>query len=372
MVKWREANYCNLKLLLIFLVVYGHWIEPYIHQDEALLSQYRFIYFFHMPVFVFLSGLFLSDAAGCIRQVKRLAPIYIVCQGTAVLMGAATRVDKPYWVLWYHSGGVKMKLPCDIVQDLLPLYEDNLCSQASREAIEEHLQECESCGKQHTAVQKLAEPDVVVEPKKEKKATARSFKKIRNRWIASIVVILLLIPIGYLGWGQYQGSGPSFTNLHELYLGNQFMRCLEAGEYEKAFQYVSLDEKRNQWLQQWFTEDKMEHFEEDAKAKFVSLGEKLEQAGGIDEVKYLGIDVGGLSDGAIYYLVRFSLVFDGVRYRVEVTVSDKGVTSLLAGGRLFGNPLEELSIWSEYLWQDYSGCYFDPEFGNYVYYDESH
>ena len=101
MVKWREANYCNLKLLLIFLVVYGHWIEPYIHQDEALLSQYRFIYFFHMPVFVFLSGLFLSDAAGCIRQVKRLAPIYIVCQGTAVLMGAATRVDKPYWVLWY-------------------------------------------------------------------------------------------------------------------------------------------------------------------------------------------------------------------------------------------------------------------------------
>lgn len=43
MVKWREANYCNLKLLLIFLVVYGHWIEPYIHQDEALLSQYRFI-----------------------------------------------------------------------------------------------------------------------------------------------------------------------------------------------------------------------------------------------------------------------------------------------------------------------------------------
>ena len=263
-----------------------------------------------------------------------------------------------------------MKLPCDIVQDLLPLYEDNLCSQATREAIEEHLRECETCGKQHTAVQELTEPEVVVEPKQEKKATAKSFKKIRNRWIASIVIILLLIPMGYLGWGQYQGSGPSFTNLHELYLGNQFMRCLEAGEYEKAFQYVSLDETRNQWLQQWFTEDKMEHFEEDAKAKFVSLGEKLEQAGGIDEVKYLGIDVGGLSDGAIYYLVRFSLVFDGVRYRVEVTVSDKGVRSLLAGGRVFGNELEQFSIWSEFLWQDYAGCYFDQESGKYVYYDD--
>ena len=32
-----------------------------------------------------------------------------------------------------------MKLPCDIVQDLLPLYEDDLCSQATREAVEEHL-----------------------------------------------------------------------------------------------------------------------------------------------------------------------------------------------------------------------------------------
>ena len=63
-------------------------------------------------------------------------------------------------------------------------------------------------------------------------------------------------------------------------------------------------------------------------------------------------------------------MFDGVRYRVEVTVSDKGVTSLLAGGRLFGNELEQFSIWSEYLWQDYAGCYFDLESGHYVYYDD--
>ena len=51
-----------------------------------------------------------------------------------------------------------MKLSCDIVQDLLPLYEDDLCSQATREAVEEHLRECETCGKQHTAVQELTEP----------------------------------------------------------------------------------------------------------------------------------------------------------------------------------------------------------------------
>ena len=37
-----------------------------------------------------------------------------------------------------------MKLSCDIVQDLLPLYEDDLCSQATREAVEEHFREGES------------------------------------------------------------------------------------------------------------------------------------------------------------------------------------------------------------------------------------
>lgn len=266
-----------------------------------------------------------------------------------------------------------MKLPCDIVQDLLPLYEDNLCSQTTREAIEEHLRECESCGKQHTAVQEFAEPDVVAEPKQEKKATARSFKKIRNRWIASIVVILLLIPIGYLGWGQYKGVGPSFTNLHELYLGNRFAHYMETGDYEKAFQCWDLEEKKADWLARSFTEEEMTNFEADAQAKFLELAEKVEQAGGIDSVQYLGVRVGGETlSGETYYRLSFFLEFEGEKAEVALDVTDNGVVSLLAGGRLFGNPLEELSIWSEYLWQDYAGCYFDPELGDYVYYDESH
>lgn len=38
-----------------------------------------------------------------------------------------------------------MKLSCEIIQDLLPLYEEKLCSEASREAVEEHLKECSIC-----------------------------------------------------------------------------------------------------------------------------------------------------------------------------------------------------------------------------------
>ncbi len=99
MVKMREANYCNLKLFLIFLVVYGHWIELSIHYIEILMLQYRIIYSFHMPVFVFLTGLFLRRGADCIRQLKRLAPIYLSCQTGVMLCGVDPR--EPYWILWY-------------------------------------------------------------------------------------------------------------------------------------------------------------------------------------------------------------------------------------------------------------------------------
>ncbi len=38
-----------------------------------------------------------------------------------------------------------MKLNCSIVEDLLPLYLEELCSEESKSALEEHLRECHSC-----------------------------------------------------------------------------------------------------------------------------------------------------------------------------------------------------------------------------------
>lgn len=38
-----------------------------------------------------------------------------------------------------------MKYSCGLVQDLLPLYHDEVCSQESRSIVEEHLLECDNC-----------------------------------------------------------------------------------------------------------------------------------------------------------------------------------------------------------------------------------
>ena len=36
------------------------------------------------------------------------------------------------------------KIPCEIIRDLLPLYQDDICSEKSRNAIEEHIKEFNS------------------------------------------------------------------------------------------------------------------------------------------------------------------------------------------------------------------------------------
>lgn len=102
MVKLRQAGYCNLKLFLLYLVVYGHWIEPWIGHSQMLLTQYRWIYLIHMPLFAFLSGLFLRNRMDCLRQVKRLLPIYVVLQLAASAFSDGTfDILTPFWHLWY-------------------------------------------------------------------------------------------------------------------------------------------------------------------------------------------------------------------------------------------------------------------------------
>ena len=247
-----------------------------------------------------------------------------------------------------------MKLPCDIVQDLLPLYEDDLCSQATREAVEEHLRECETCGKQHTAVQELTEPEVVVEPRQEKKAVAKSFKKIRDRWIASIVIILLLIPVLYLGVGQVRGVGPSFSNLRQIYLGNRFMHYMEAGDYEKAFEYLDLRNTKQQWLEEGnIPAEELEHFEEDTKARFLELGEELEQAGGIQNVRYIGVHG---------YETWFAAEYKGVERQIILWMTKDGVDSGHAELSLTG-PLEAMVSWNYTMYNQYTGVDISDDHG---------
>ena len=102
MVKLRGAAYCNLKFILIFLVLYGHLIEPQIWKDAAVYQQYRWIYAVHMPLFAFLTGVFLTDARRCGMQLGRCLSLYLFFQTAAVFLGDGKVMPlTPYWLLWY-------------------------------------------------------------------------------------------------------------------------------------------------------------------------------------------------------------------------------------------------------------------------------
>ncbi len=54
----RNPYWDNVRSLMIFFVVLGHVILPVTGKGRSLSSVYNWIYIFHMPVFVFVSGRF--------------------------------------------------------------------------------------------------------------------------------------------------------------------------------------------------------------------------------------------------------------------------------------------------------------------------
>ena len=72
---------------------------------------------------------------------------------------------------------------CKIVQDLLPLYHDGVCSEESRAAVEEHLAHCPACRRHMEALklpEAMAEP--IPEPVIQERVRKNSFRKLRRRY----------------------------------------------------------------------------------------------------------------------------------------------------------------------------------------------
>lgn len=56
----RSSLFDNMKVILIVLVVFGHSLEE-ISLEHGYAVMRAWIYSFHMPAFVFISGFFSKD-----------------------------------------------------------------------------------------------------------------------------------------------------------------------------------------------------------------------------------------------------------------------------------------------------------------------
>ena len=263
-----------------------------------------------------------------------------------------------------------MKIQCEIIRDLIPLMEDDVCSEQSKAAVLEHIKKCEECRRIYENAKIQPAFVLTTDEKKEKEAVNKGFKKIKRKYRASLIAILLLVPIFYLSWGQFRGIGLSFTNINELRIAQAFVNDLEKGDYEAAFKHLDLGEKKEVWLRDWFNEEKMLNFEDDALRMFCDSAELLKNAGGIQEAEYLTIEDSGVSiiENRTVYRVQYTITVDGHKSNLSIDVTDKGVHSFLGEGSFLKSPVAYFANWDELLWQEYEGCYYDPQKNEYVYY----
>lgn len=92
-----------------------------------------------------------------------------------------------------------MKYPCDLIRDIMPLYHDEVASEESRKAVEEHFCECQKC-KAYYAV--MCEADVVetnaFDEETEKKAAA-SYESVHKKVIKRIGKIIGITALTVIG-----------------------------------------------------------------------------------------------------------------------------------------------------------------------------
>lgn len=255
-----------------------------------------------------------------------------------------------------------MKMSCEIIQDLIPLLEDDVCSAQTKAAVTEHIRDCETCRNIYEKSKFNMDFRISVDEEKEVKSMKKGFRKIKRRWFFSILFLLLSIPLLYLCWGEYKGQGYAFSNLHEIAISHRFMKELQKGNYEGAFAYWDIEEKKQDWLENWFDENKLKNIRADAERMFCASASMLKECGGITDYRFLSV-----SEQAQSYTVYYLITVDKREQELSINVSDEGIQYFIASGSFLTDPVAHLGHWAEYLWEEYEGCTFDPETGEYVY-----
>lgn len=89
----RVALWDNLKLFLIFLVVVGHLTRQYFDEDPLFTIITMVVYTFHMPAFVFVSGLFSKHSINTnVPPTKKIFGFLVICYLTRILTYASNIV----------------------------------------------------------------------------------------------------------------------------------------------------------------------------------------------------------------------------------------------------------------------------------------
>ncbi len=88
-----------------------------------------------------------------------------------------------------------MKYDCDMIADLLPLYKDGVCSEASAKIINEHFAECQKCSGMLEKLNNNYIDEEIVKEKDEVISSQAKFFKRKSAIAGTIVATVFAIPI---------------------------------------------------------------------------------------------------------------------------------------------------------------------------------
>src|SRR5699024_3470582 len=107
----RMPFFDNARLILIFLVVFGHMIQPFGTDSQLIHSIYTFIYIFHMPMFIMLAGFFakvIGKPKYILNLARKLLLPYLLFQGLYTLLSFLlgredwySGIQHPQWAMWF-------------------------------------------------------------------------------------------------------------------------------------------------------------------------------------------------------------------------------------------------------------------------------
>lgn len=257
-----------------------------------------------------------------------------------------------------------MNMQCEIIKDLIPLMADDVCSPQSKQAVSEHIQTCDTCRQFYEKAKIHPVFTFSTDEEAALKSMRSGFRKIKRRWAVSILLVIAFIPVVFLSWGQWNGRGISFTNINEIIIADTFLKDLKNGDYEAAFDHMDITSIQEDWLNEWFDEETLENMENDAQRVFCESASMLIDQGGITDYRFLAID-----KQADSYTIYYTVIVNGQEQELSLYVNDQGIERFSGHGSFIDDPLSHFGQWSEYLWEEYEGCYYDPETKQYIYHD---
>lgn len=266
-----------------------------------------------------------------------------------------------------------MKLSCKVIEDMLPMYYDKVCSEDSAALVEEHLKSCPRCSQMLADLRTdLDIQEQKVDDIKPLKKIQKSYKKLKLGWLIAILCVVMLTPFAFLVGaqkGEQQQRAVDYPQEDAIAYANEFMTCLVNGDYTKAYSYWDIDgEKKDLLSGNLFTQEDLVNFEADGLKKFCAGGEKLESMGGFESFEFVKASEPGYANsfGTENYFISYTVKFDGEDESIGVNVTKYGINSISAGGGLIRHPLSHLTLWIQWVVDDYKGQYYDFDLGKWV------